>query len=93
MFKYRWPKKIISDQGFEVKYGYRNFIIYKEYKKSMYVDTEHVKGYINLLIYKNSIKEWKPPFDIEPISDLRKNEILENIKAALEFRKMKFEVY
>lgn len=93
MFKYRWPGRIINDKGFEVDINHKFFLIYKEGPKKIQIESERVRGETDILIYEETIKTWKTPFENIPIEYVKKKEILENVKAALYFKNIRYEIW
>lgn len=77
-----WRKK-----DFKLKLTGRAGLIYEENGKSMRVDSEMLVGPTHdIVIYKDSIKSWEPPFEAETLSADGKNRILKNIISELEPR-------
>jgi len=85
MLKKRWPGKVISDKGFEIQIKNRGSIIYKEGKKKLCVGSEWLEDSNHYWIIADSIKKWQPPFDKDIIEVDKKEQIIENIKTALEY--------
>ncbi len=95
MFKKKWPRKIISDKGYEVQILSRGSLTYKVNERLLKINSEYYTGEsgdLGIAIYKNSIKKWMPPYDKDIIDNNKENEILENITNALEFKKIKVEI-
>lgn len=75
----------LSKKDFKVRITGRAGLIYQEGKKSMNVDSEMLSGpTFDIVIYKDSIKGWEPPFSSDPVDDNEKRRIIENIKSDLE---------
>jgi hypothetical protein len=88
MFHKRWPRRIISDEGFEVRIESRGRIIYIEDEKFLNVNSEYLANGAGIAIYKRSIKSWNKPNDNEIIGTDKREKILNNIKEALSFKKI-----
>jgi hypothetical protein len=74
-------------KDFKLKFTGRAGLIYEENGKSMRVDSEMLVGpTYDIVIYKDSIKSWGPPFDAEAIDDDTMTRILRNIISELEPR-------
>lgn len=95
MFKKKWPRKIISDKGFEVQILSRGSLTYKDNDRLLKINSEYYTDDfedLGIAIYKNSIKKWNPPYENELIDIDKQNEIIENITKALEFKKIKIDI-
>lgn len=77
---------IQSDEGFSVELlGYRG-LLYTEGSKTLKIDSEILYGPSDLVLYKDSIKFWKPPYDNEIIDEGKREAIIENVRRAFRFR-------
>ena len=92
MFRKKWPRRIISDNGFEVRIESHGMIIYIENNKLLNVDSEFLANNAGIAIYKNSIKAWNKPNDNEIINPDERDEILKNIIDALSFKNINAEI-
>ena len=74
-------------KDFKLKLTGRAGLIYEENGKSMRVDSEMLVGPTHdIVIYKDSIKSWAPPFEAEVIDTDTMDRILRNIISELEPR-------
>jgi len=74
-------------KDFKVTVTGRAGLIYKEKGKLMRVDSEMLAGpTYDIVIYKDSIDSWEPPFESEKLSDDDKERIIKNIISELEVR-------
>lgn len=80
-----------SQNGYSVEILSRTKLLYRQGKKSMYIDAEGLADPA-FLIYRNSMKTWLPPYDGEEISDMDRDKIIENIRAAFHFYGMELQV-
>ncbi|MBM3610901.1 MAG: hypothetical protein FJX18_05200 [Alphaproteobacteria bacterium] len=70
---------------FIVKALGRSGLLYQEGKKSMKIDSEMLVGpNYDIVIYKDSVKQWNPPFENDPVNEDDKNRILSNAKIDLQ---------
>ena len=69
MFKKKWPRRIISDTGFEVQIKSRGSILYREAQRSLELNSVYLADNLGLAIYKSSIRTWDPPFNNEKITE------------------------
>jgi hypothetical protein len=84
--------RIESDAGFRVKI--RIYSGYVEYREGQHVATIGVDRGTDVLalISANAPVKWNPPYESELISEERRKEILDNVVAALRFRKVSVEL-
>ena len=67
-----------------VKLTGRAGLLYEEGNRSMLVDSEMLAGKdFDMVIYSESIKQWQPPHETEPISDADRDRIRNNISREL----------
>jgi len=60
--------------------------IYREGDYEMVVYAEMLAGKNPFVIYiDDEIKQWKPPHDAEPITEVKRKQILENIRKVFRF--------
>jgi len=90
------PTHVESDTGFSLKSGPKDYWIYSEDKREIYVDTETVHlgrdGWGDA-IYLSCLPDcWQPPNNIYAISDSKRQEIAANIQDGLRFLGVKFRV-
>jgi len=71
---------IASSAGFSVEVLGRTGLEYREGDKVMFVDSEVLS--VGIAVFTSTISKWNPPFDKEPITKHKKQEISENIRAA-----------
>lgn len=86
MFKIPQVNVIESDEGFSVEVLGRVGLLYTEGPKSLLIDSEILAGPSGVVIYKNSIRAWKPPFDTLVIDNDQRDKIIDNIQRAFQFR-------
>ena len=86
MFKIPRVNVIESDEGFRVEILGRTGLLYTEGIKSLLIDSEVLAGPSGLVIYKKSIRNWRPPYDKESIDDSKRDTMIENIRHAFRFR-------
>jgi hypothetical protein len=86
---------IQSSEGFSVEVlGFTGGLLYMEGEKKIHIRSELLAGSNPALaLYTSSIKAWDPPSENEAISDIKRNEIVENIRRAFRFRGFEIEVY
>lgn len=85
MFSIPRVNVIQSDTGYSVEVLGRTGVEYREGQKVMFIDSE-VLAKRGIAIFKSSIVAWKPPFDEDPVTEAKKDEIIQNLIAAFEFR-------
>jgi hypothetical protein len=83
---------VASDEGYSVEVLGRTGIEYREGERVMFVDSEVLATGHGIAVFKRSLKGWRPPHDSEPLSDEKKQEILNNISRAINFRKESVEI-
>ena len=79
------PNRVQSDQGFVFWMRNPFELHYFEDQREIAVPGEILTGDTELLVSVSAIKSWMPPFDREPIGRTKKDEIVANISAALDF--------
>jgi hypothetical protein len=95
MFKIPRVNVIESDEGFSVEVLGHTGLLYVEGEKSIHIDSEMLVSFgpALLALYTRSIKVWDLPNDNEAISDIKRNEIVENIRRAFRFRGFEIKVH
>jgi Immunity protein 74 len=76
---------IESDEGFSVEILGRTGLLYREGDHSMRVDSELLAEKAGIAVYRNSVKQWKPPHQ-ELIDEAKREMIIDNIRRALRFQ-------
>ncbi|MDQ3803541.1 MAG: Imm74 family immunity protein [Acidobacteriota bacterium] len=89
MFRRTW-KGAISDAGFEVKIRRPHDIEYREGGRLLMAYMEMLSGEHQIYLDSRSIRAWNPPFQNELIAVEKKQKILSNICAALDFLGLKY---
>jgi hypothetical protein len=74
-----------SDTGFSVKLKGLHTIEYREGDRSLTAFRERLVGDLSMDIDSSSIESWLPPHESESIPVEKKQQILDNIRAALDF--------
>jgi hypothetical protein len=87
----KWPNTIKSDEGFSVKILGRTQLKYTEDTKNMTVEIEML-AIAGISLFKDSVQNWAPPNDTEPITEDKRNEIIGNICRAMDFYGWKTDV-
>jgi hypothetical protein len=84
MFSVPSGNVIQSDSGFMVVRLGRAGLEYREGEKVMHVDAEmlHSNGFE---LFTNSIRSWQPPYERETVTAAKRQQIVENICAAMSF--------
>lgn len=83
---------VSCEEGFSVEVLGRTGIEYREGCKSVFVDSEILATGHGIVVFKNSIKAWRPPHDKEELTAAQRQRIIENVRRAIEFRKQPVEV-
>jgi len=86
MFSIPRPNVIESTESFAVEVLGRTGLLYSEAGKSLRMDSEVLAGPSGMVVYTDSINYWDPPHHIEPFSDIERQRVIENIRAAFKFR-------
>ncbi|MCY2958978.1 MAG: hypothetical protein NTY35_02345 [Planctomycetota bacterium] len=88
------PEKnlFVSDAGFSVEVLGRTGMLYREGERVMKVGSEAGPPGMGMSIWATTIKAWRPPFDTEPISAEKREEIIRNIGEAIAFTQQPFTV-
>jgi hypothetical protein len=77
------PNRYESSRGFAVEVLGRTGLLYIEDERTLFVDSEILAAPAGMLIYRDSIKSWAPPDEVEPVSEEARQRIVDNIRAAL----------
>jgi Immunity protein 74 len=83
---------VSSDEGFSVEVLGRTGIEYREGDKSVFVDSEVLASGHGIAVFRYSIKAWRPPHGNETMTEKEIDQIVENIRRAMEFRMQPVEV-
>jgi len=70
----------------------RGHITVKVGDKIAIVLGEILSGSINFVVYENSIQNWEPPHDQNPISEAEKEEIIATLKKDAKETNLKIEI-
>jgi len=96
MFRQITYTHVESDAGFSLKSGSRDFWIYSEGKREIYVTREALhaaRDDASEAIYLSALPDcWAPPNNIYAISQAKREEIAANVQAALQFLGVKFRI-
>jgi hypothetical protein len=83
-----------SDAGFSIEILGRVGMEYKEGDKIMFVESEiGISDTPTIAIWQDELRTWKPPYDKEVLTDLRRMEILKNICSLLKWRNIQVEIH
>ncbi len=85
MFRKPRVNVIESDEGFSVEVLGFTGLRYTEGAKSMFVDSEILASPGGILVIKESICAWDPPYEKEVVDDEKRDAIVENIRRAFDF--------
>ena len=91
MLRKRWPNRIVSDDGFEVRVESRGTIVYCEGDRKLVTASELLVADEGLLLYRNSLANWTVPQG-EVIPQVKREAIERNIESALTLRRLKLTV-
>jgi len=91
MLKKRWPNKVVSDEGFEVRIVGRGTVIYVEGNREIVTNSEDLVADEGILLYRHSLASWTTPRG-EPISQQKQENIQQAIESALAVRGIKLTV-
>lgn len=89
MFRKTW-KGVVNDVGFAIKIRRPHDIEYCEGEKSLTAYMEMLSGDYQVYLDSRSIRGWNPPFQDETLPAEKKQEILNNICAGLDFLGLKY---
>ena len=85
MFKIPRVNVIESDEGFSIKVE-MTIILYTEGEKRLYMYSEILASPGNIAIWKESIRNWEPPYQNELIDENKRDAIVENIRRAFRWK-------
>ncbi|RPJ24071.1 MAG: hypothetical protein EHM33_19005 [Chloroflexi bacterium] len=85
MFKIPKVNVIESDEGFSVKVEMTR-LVYTEGPKTLYIDSEILASPGNIGIWKESIRNWEPPYSHERIDKNKHDAIVDNIRRAFHWK-------
>ena len=84
--------RIESDTGFRVKIRiFSGYVEHREGKRVAIIGVDRGTDALALISSKAPVK-WNPPYESEGISEGKRKEILDNVVAALRFRKVSVEL-
>jgi len=92
MFSSPKANVVSSDEGFSVEVLGRTGIEYKEGDKAAFIDSEVLASGHGIAVFTHSIKAWLPPHQNELITEKERDQIVDNIRRAMEFKKQPVEV-
>jgi hypothetical protein len=92
MFKIPRVNVIESDEDFSVEVLGRMGVLYIEGFMNLLIDSEMLASSSGLVIYKNSISSWKPPFENEIIDENKRSAIVDNIRRAFRFLGLEIDI-
>ncbi len=91
MLRKRWPNRVVSDDGFEVRIESRGTIVYREGDRKLVTNSELLVADEGILLYRNSLAQWTvPPGKV--ISETKQEAIARNIESALSLRGLKLTI-
>ena len=93
MFQKKWLRRIVSDTGFELQIKSRGSLLYKEGNRTLEINSEYLAHSLGIGIYKKSIENWDQPHDKESIAEEKREEIINNVKEALAFKRIDTEIW
>lgn len=91
MFKQTNATTIESDEGYSVWMRNMSTIVYTRGSQSVSVDIEVLGRPLGAMLYTSSIRNWEP--NGQKIDDLQREEIIGNIRKALQFAGYVCETY
>lgn len=92
MFTTPRPNFYESSNGYSVEVLGRAGLTYREAGREMFVDSEVLAGPAGLVVYRDTISQWKPPHTSERISEEDRDKILRNIREVFRFQGFEIEV-
>ena len=91
-FRKRLFNRIESDAGFWIKIRiFSGYVEYREGQRIATIAVDRGTDVLALISSKTPVR-WNPPHESEAISEERRKEILDNVVAALRFRKLSVEL-
>lgn len=91
MFKIPKVNVIESDEGFAIKVEMTR-LVYTEGPKTLYINSEIVASPGNIGMWKESIRNWEPPYSHERIDNRKREAIIDNIRRAFHWKGETIEV-
>jgi len=82
--------RVRSDQGFSFWMRNPFNLCYFEDARELVIPGEMLTGEKDLLVSVSAIRSWRPPFDRETIDKPKKEKIVANVAAALDFLSIKY---
>jgi hypothetical protein len=93
MFTKIGPNTVSSDEGWQVEVLGRTGIRYTENGRAMKIDSEVLAGPAGMAIYSASIRSWLPPHQGEPVDEITRTRIIENVRRAFEFEGFSIDIF
>jgi hypothetical protein len=87
------PAGVVAGTGRVIGKKSRDEYKYVEGERLMIINAELLGGKIERAICYDSIRRWEPPFDHEPISEEKRQEILRNFCSYLESQHISYKVW
>jgi len=78
------PNLYECSDGYSVEVLGQTGLAYREEGKCMFVDSEVLAPPAGILVYQDSIRDWQPPHQGQPLAEGDRSRILGNILKALE---------
>ena len=91
MFRMPRVNVIEAKDGYSVEILGRTGLLYRQGEKSIRIDAEGLATPA-FLIYRSSMKTWLPPYETDVISDIEREELIEHIRAAVQFYGIELQV-
>lgn len=91
MFKIPKVNVIESDEGFSIKVEIHR-LVYTEGSKILYISSEIAASPGNIGMWKESIRNWEPPYSHERIDKNKREVIVDNIRRAFHWKGETIEV-
>lgn len=92
MFHVPRTNVIESDSGFSIEVLGRTGMRYREGERSLFIDSEVLAPGKGIAISSKSIKRWDSPHSPELITPEKKEEIINNIRMAMEYKNQAVEI-
>ena len=92
MFTTPHPNLYESSDGFSVEVLGRTGLTYRQADREMFVDSEVLAGPAGMVVYRDTINQWKPPHNGNAVDDAEREKILKNIRDAFRFQGFEIEV-
>jgi len=90
--KLYWKEKnkVMADVGFEFWMKNPFQLIYSEGENKITIPGEMLTGETELLVSMSTIKKWDPPYS-SVVDGEKQKQIIENVRLALDFMKIRYE--